>query len=71
MSLAKEIWMWITVMVGIVVGIAMAAMAAGFLFGIFVKFAKFALLSSTQALSSSAFFSAASSTATASTQAQE
>jgi len=42
MSLAKEIWMWITVMVGIVVGIAVAAMAAGFLFGLFVRFAKLA-----------------------------
>jgi uncharacterized membrane-anchored protein YhcB (DUF1043 family) len=42
MSLAKELWMWVTVMVGIVVGIAIAAMAAGFLFGLFVKFAKLA-----------------------------
>jgi len=38
----KELFMWMTAFVGIVVGIAMAAMAAGFLFGIFVKFAKLA-----------------------------
>ena len=38
----KELFMWMTVLVGIVVGIAISAMAAGFLFGVFVKFAKFA-----------------------------
>jgi len=42
MSLAKEIWMWATVLIGLVFGIAIAAITAGFLFGLFVKFAKLA-----------------------------
>jgi len=38
----KEILMWLTAIFGIFLGVAICAMAAGFIFGIFVKFAKFA-----------------------------
>jgi len=38
----KELFVWMTVLICIVVGIALSAMAAGFLFGVFVKFSHFA-----------------------------
>lgn len=38
----KELLMWLVAIFGILVGTAIAAMAAGFIFGLFVKFAKLA-----------------------------
>ena len=38
----KELFMWLTAIFGIFLGVAICAMAAGFIFGIFVKFAKLA-----------------------------
>lgn len=42
MSRLEHIWIWATLIVALVVGIVIIAMTAGFLFGIFVKFAKLA-----------------------------
>lgn len=38
----KELFMWLTAIFGIFLGVAICAAAAGFIFGIFVKFAKLA-----------------------------
>lgn len=38
----KEVLSWIAVLMAIFLGVAISAMAAGFIFGIFVKFAKLA-----------------------------
>lgn len=41
-SLMNEIILWVITLLGIFLGVAIAAMAAGFIFGVFVKFAKLA-----------------------------
>ena len=42
MSRLEQIWIWVTLIVALGIGIVIIAMTAGFLFGIFVKFAKLA-----------------------------
>ena len=41
-SLLEEIFLWVFVVLGSLFGLLISAMAAGFLFGLFVKFAQLA-----------------------------